>query len=97
MSRVRGANAAREDPQIAEGAEVAHDPRPALKPSWKTPFTRDGGADARQRLDPLDGTYSPAFFDSVQSEYFATRTGRHVYDVSPLIKYSIRARTPRAS
>ena len=38
------------------------------------------------------GTYSPAFFDSVQSEYFATRTGATVYDVSPLIKYSIRGK-----
>ncbi len=36
------------------------------------------------------GFYSPSFFDSVQSEYFATRTGATVYDVSPLIKYSIR-------
>lgn len=38
------------------------------------------------------GTYAPAFFDSEQSEYFAVRTGASVYDVSPLIKYSIRGR-----
>jgi aminomethyltransferase len=35
------------------------------------------------------GYYSPAFYDSEQSEYFATRHGASVYDVSPLIKYSI--------
>ncbi len=38
------------------------------------------------------GFYSPAFYDSEQSEYFATRTGASVYDVSPLIKYSIRGK-----
>ena len=38
------------------------------------------------------GYYAPAFFDSEQSEYFAVRTGSSVYDVSPLIKYSIRGR-----
>ena len=38
------------------------------------------------------GYYAPAFFDSEQSEYFAVRTGASVYDVSPLIKYSIRGR-----
>ena len=36
--------------------------------------------------------YSPAFFDSVSAEYFAVRTGATLYDVSPLIKYSIRGR-----
>ncbi|HEY2890531.1 MAG TPA: aminomethyltransferase family protein [Dongiaceae bacterium] len=36
------------------------------------------------------GFYSPAFYDSEQSEYFAVRTGASVYDISPLIKYSIR-------
>ena len=38
------------------------------------------------------GFQSPAFFDSEQSEYFAIRHGASVYDVSPLIKYSIRGR-----
>lgn len=38
------------------------------------------------------GYYAPAYFDSEQSEYFAVRTGASVYDVSPLIKYSIRGR-----
>ncbi|HEY8017163.1 MAG TPA: aminomethyltransferase family protein, partial [Dongiaceae bacterium] len=38
------------------------------------------------------GFQSPAFFDSEQSEYFAIRNGASVYDVSPLIKYSIRGR-----
>ena len=38
------------------------------------------------------GFYSPAFYDSEQSEYFAVRTGASVYDVSPLIKYSIRGK-----
>ncbi|TXH36062.1 MAG: aminomethyl transferase family protein [Rhodospirillaceae bacterium] len=38
------------------------------------------------------GYYSPAFFDSEQSEYFATRHGASVYDVSPLIKYAIRGK-----
>jgi aminomethyltransferase len=38
------------------------------------------------------GYYSPAFFDSTQSEYFAVRNGASVYDVSPLIKYSIRGK-----
>lgn len=38
------------------------------------------------------GYYSPAFFDSVQSEYFAVRNGATVYDVSPLIKYSIKGK-----
>ncbi len=38
------------------------------------------------------GYYSPAFFDSTQSEYFAVRNGASVYDVSPLIKYAIRGR-----
>jgi aminomethyltransferase len=38
------------------------------------------------------GYYSPAFFDSEQSEYFAIRTGASVYDVTPLIKYSIRGK-----
>ena len=38
------------------------------------------------------GYQSPAFFDSEQSEYFAIRNGASVYDVSPLIKYSIRGR-----
>ena len=36
------------------------------------------------------GHYSPARFESVQSEYFAIRNGASVYDVSPLIKYAIR-------
>jgi aminomethyltransferase len=38
------------------------------------------------------GFQSPAFFDSVQSEYFAIRHGASVFDISPLIKYSIRGR-----
>ena len=38
------------------------------------------------------GFLSPAFYDSEQSEYFAVRTGASVYDVSPLIKYSIRGK-----
>ena len=38
------------------------------------------------------GFYSPAFYDSEQSEYFAIRTGASVYDISPLIKYSIRGK-----
>ena len=38
------------------------------------------------------GFYSPAFFDSVQAEYFAVRTGATVYDVSPLIKYAIKGK-----
>ncbi len=38
------------------------------------------------------GHYSPASFESVQSEYFAIRNGASVYDVSPLIKYAIRGR-----
>jgi len=38
------------------------------------------------------GFQSAAFFDSEQSEYFAIRNGASVYDVSPLIKYSIRGR-----
>ena len=38
------------------------------------------------------GFYSPAFYDSEQSEYFAVRTGASIYDVSPLIKYSIHGK-----
>jgi aminomethyltransferase len=38
------------------------------------------------------GYYSPGFFDSTQSEYFAVRNGASVYDVSPLIKYAIRGK-----
>src|SRR5262245_65695007 len=38
------------------------------------------------------GHYSPAAFESVQSEYFTIRNGASVYDVSPLIKYRIRGR-----
>ncbi len=38
------------------------------------------------------GHFSPAKFESVQSEYFAIRNGASVYDVSPLIKYLIRGR-----
>jgi aminomethyltransferase len=38
------------------------------------------------------GFYSPAFFDSVQSEYFAVRNGATIYDVSPLIKYAVRGK-----
>lgn len=38
------------------------------------------------------GHYSPANFESVQSEYFTIRNGASVYDVSPLIKYAIRGR-----
>jgi len=61
--------------------------KPFLK---KTPF--------HPAMEPLmhgngwirwQGYYSPAFYDSEQSEYFATRHGASVYDVSPLIKYSI--------
>jgi len=64
--------------------------RPFLK---KTPF--------HHRIEPLmmgngwirwQGYYSPAFYDSPQSEYFAVRNGASVYDVSPLIKYAIRGR-----
>jgi aminomethyltransferase len=38
------------------------------------------------------GFYSPAFYDSTQSEYMACRNGATVYDVSPLIKYSIKGK-----
>jgi aminomethyltransferase len=38
------------------------------------------------------GYYSPAFYDSEQSEYFAVRHGASVYDVSPLVKYAIRGK-----
>jgi aminomethyltransferase len=38
------------------------------------------------------GFYSPAFYDSEQAEYFAIRAGASVYDVTPLIKYSIRGK-----
>ena len=38
------------------------------------------------------GYYAPAFFDSEQSEYFAIRTSASVYDLTPLIKYSIRGK-----
>lgn len=64
--------------------------KPFLK---KTPF--------HPRLEPLmqgcgwirwQGYYSPAFFDSEQSEYFAIRHGASVYDISPLIKYAIKGK-----
>jgi aminomethyltransferase len=64
--------------------------RPFLK---KTPF--------HHRIEPLmmgngwirwQGYYSPAFYDSPQSEYFAVRNGASVYDVSPLIKYAIKGK-----
>jgi aminomethyltransferase len=38
------------------------------------------------------GFYAPAFFDSEQAEYFAVRNGASVYDVTPLIKYSIQGK-----
>ena len=65
-----------------------------LKPFLrKTPF--------HERIEPLmtgnqwmrwTGHYSPAAFESVQSEYMAIRNGASVYDVSPLIKYRITGR-----
>lgn len=42
------------------------------------------------------GHYSPANFESVQSEYFTIRNGASVYDISPLIKYTIRGREAAA-
>jgi aminomethyltransferase len=59
----------------------------------KTPF--------HPRIEPLmhgnhwmrwTGHYAPAAFESVQSEYFTIRNGASVFDVSPLIKYTIRGR-----
>lgn len=64
--------------------------KPFLK---KTPF--------HHRIEPLmmgngwirwQGYYSPAFYESPQSEYFAVRNGAAVYDISPLIKYAIQGR-----
>ena len=65
-----------------------------LKPFLrKTPF--------HERIEPLmtgnqwmrwAGHYSPAVFESVQSEYMTIRNGASVYDVSPLIKYRITGR-----
>lgn len=63
-----------------------------LKPFMqKTPFYDRMAA----HLEPdswirWNGHFSPAKFESVQSEYFAVRNGASVYDVSPLIKYLIR-------
>jgi aminomethyltransferase len=65
-----------------------------LKPFLrKSPFH-----EPMQRLMQADGWvrwmgfYSPAYFDSEQSEYFAIRNGASIYDVTPLIKYSIRGK-----
>ena len=96
VSGAAGANAAREilkDRTPAEGrAGMTHVQhlQPFLR---KTPFH-----EPMQRLMHGNGWirwmgfYSPAFYDSEQSEYFAVRTGASVYDVTPLIKYSIRGK-----
>src|SRR5690606_1966460 len=86
------------DPQGCQGGEDAGGGMTAYI-EHLTPFLRK--TPFHPRIEALmhannwmrwTGHYSPANFESVQSEYFTIRNGASVYDVSPLIKYAIRGR-----